>query len=72
MVHKKTFDVFNGILKAKIDELRCDYQKLKAADQLIGKSATEAKKHDLLNSIFALLDVQTKFIDVLSESPPTP
>jgi adenine-specific DNA methylase len=57
------FDYFNTVVKKKIEELRTDVDKLKDVDRLLGEDATERKKHDLLNSIFALQDVQSTVMD---------
>jgi len=62
---KKTFDKINKVIKTKIAELKDDYEKLKAVDSLIGEDATKEKKHDLLNSVFVLQEVQSESMDIL-------
>ena len=56
-------DQFHNIIKAKIGEIRCDIEKLKAVDSLIGKDATENKKNELISIIFVLQDVRSTLID---------
>ena len=49
----------------KIVELKMDLEKLKAVDDLIGEDATKGKKHDILNSVMALQDVQQEILNVM-------
>jgi len=64
MTDSKTIhDNYMQIVKNKVAELKADYEKLKAVDTLIGEHATETKKNDLVNSMFALQDVQQQMID---------
>ncbi len=65
---RETFNAINQIMKDKIALLQHDYEKLKGVDALIGEDATDAKKHDLLNSVFCIQDIQSKAMDELFDS----
>ncbi len=57
------FTHFNKILKEKILEIRRQLEKLKDVDELLGKDVTEQKKIELLNTIFALQEVQQTLVE---------
>ncbi len=63
MASDENFEYFNEVIKGKIAELRADIEKLMAVDVLLGKTATELKKHDILNSMVVLQDVQQTVMD---------
>ena len=53
------------IVKKKVAELKIDLEKLKAVDDLIGGEATERKKHDILNTVMSLQDVQQEILNAM-------
>jgi hypothetical protein len=54
---KEITDIVNHHIKKKVADLQLDVAKLNAVDSLLGKDTTEAKKNEVLNTIFVVQDL---------------
>lgn len=63
----KDFEICKDIVRERTDKLREDVDKLKAVDDLIGEHATQERKNDLLNTIFALQDIESKILSEMQK-----